>query len=67
MHLNGTIALLANPDDKGLFVKRIWIEPGGRVIAQSDNIEFPAKTFDLEGQKINEIIVGRVVWRGHEL
>ena len=67
MRLNGTIALLANPDDSGLFVKRIWIETEGRLIAQSDNIEFPAKSFSLEGKKLDEIIVGRVVWRGHAL
>ena len=67
MKLNGSIVLLANPDDRGLFVKRIWIDSRGRLIAQSDNPEFAARIFELEGRKVDEIIVGRVVWRGHEL
>lgn len=67
MKLNGSIVLLANPDDRGLFVKRIWIDSRGRLVAQSDNPEFAARIFELEGRKVDEIIVGRVVWRGHEL
>ncbi len=67
MRLNGSIALLANPDDRGLFVKRIWMDQKGRLVAQSDNPEFPAVVFDLEEQQLNHLIVGRVVWRGHEL
>ena len=67
MKLNGSIALLANPDDRGLFVKRIWIDSRGRLVAQSDNPEFAARIFELEGRKVDETIVGRVVWRDHEL
>ena len=67
MKLNGTLALLADPDSSGLFVKRIWIDPEGRLTAHSDNHAFAPKNFDLEDQNIQQIIVGRVVWRGHKL
>ncbi len=65
--LNGKIVLLADPDDHGLFVKRIWIDQRGHLVAQSDNPRYPARLFDLHDRKIKEIIAGRVVWRGHEL
>lgn len=65
--LNGTLALLADPDTSGLFVKRIWIEKEGRLIAHSDNRAFAPKTYSLKDQDIHRLIAGRVVWRGHKL
>lgn len=67
MQLNGKLVLLSDPDDAGLFVKRMWIEEEGRLLASSDNLEFPARLFDLKDCNIKDIIAGRVVWRGHEL
>ncbi len=65
--LNGKIVLLADPDTSGLFVKRIWIDREGKLTASSDNHAFEPKHFDLKDQDIQQIIVGRVVWRGHKL
>lgn len=50
--------------DDALLVKRLQLQPGGRVVATSDNATYRPFDLDLKAIQDGIDIVGRVVWAG---